>query len=185
MLIKYFVCSTIFLLFSFFVFRVVVRNDYLNKLKLSPLSYSLEVLVFAIHANLMYLFIPAKWPYLPSLPENLTLVFSSIGIFCLGLVILIIAWFSLGSATSFGLDKNKLKTSEIYQYSRNPQLVGYGILLLGLALLFISWYSLGWLVQYLIISYFMIRSEEEFLILSYGKEYEKYCSAVPRIIKLF
>ena len=52
MLIKYFVFSTIFILFGFFVFRVVVRNDYLNKLKLSPFSYSLEVIVFAVHANL-------------------------------------------------------------------------------------------------------------------------------------
>ncbi|MGK7929066.1 MAG: isoprenylcysteine carboxylmethyltransferase family protein [Spirulina sp.] len=133
----------------------------------------------------MYLFIPARWPHLPPLPENPTLVFFSIGIFCVGLIILIIAWFGLGSETSFGLDNNKLKTNDIYQYSRNPQLVGYGIFLLGFALLFISFYSLGWFVQYLIISYFMIRSEEEFLSLNYGKEYEKYCSAVPRIIKLF
>ncbi len=185
MLVKYLVCSSIFLLFGFLVFRAVVRNDYLNELKLSPFSYSLEVLVFAIHANLMYLFIPAKWPNLPSLPENLALVLFSIVIFCLGLGILIIAWFGLGSGTSFGLDKNKLKTIGIYQYSRNPQLVGYGIILLGFALLFLSWYSLGWFIQYLIISYFMIRSEEEFLSLKYGEEYEKYCSAVPRIIKLF
>jgi protein-S-isoprenylcysteine O-methyltransferase Ste14 len=184
MLIKYFVCSTIFLLFGFIVFRVVVRNDYLNKLKLSPFSYSLEALVFAIHANLMYLFIPAKWPNLPSLPENQFLLLFSIVIFFLGLVILIIAWFGLGSGTSFGLDKNKLKSSGIYQYSRNPQLVGYGIILLGFALLYISWYSLGWFVQYLIISYFMIQSEEEFLSLRYGEEYEKYCNAVPRIFKL-
>ena len=185
MVIKYLVCSIIFLLFTFLVFRVVVRNDYLNKLKLSPFSYSLEVLVFAIHANLIYLFIPVKWPNLPSLPENLTLILFSIVIFCLGLVILIIAWFGLGSGTSLGLDKNKLKTGGIYQYSRNPQLVGYGIILLVFALLLLSWYSLGWFVQYLIISYFMIRSEEEFLSLKYGEEYEKYCSAVPRIIKLF
>jgi len=161
-----------------------VRNDYRNKLKLSPFSYSLEVIVFATHANLMYLFIPAKWPNLPYLPENLTLLFFSIFFLGLGLIILLIAWFGLGSGTSFGLDKNKLKTSGIYRYSRNPQLVGYGIVLLGFALLFISWYSLGWIVQYLIISYFMIRSEEKFLSLRYSEEYEKYCSAVPRIIKL-
>ncbi len=68
---------------------------------------------------------------------------------------------------------------------RNPQLVGYGFILLGFALLFISWYTLGWFVQYLIISYLMIRSEEEFLSLRYGEEYDRYCSAVPRVIKLF
>jgi protein-S-isoprenylcysteine O-methyltransferase Ste14 len=167
------------------VFRVIVRNDYLKKSILSPLSYILEFIVLAVHANLMYLFIPVKWPDLPSLPEDLTLKLLFLVILCLGPVILIIAWFGLGSGRSSGLDKNKFKTSGIYKYSRNPQLVGYGIILLGFALLFISWYTLGWFVQYLVISYFMIRSEEEFLNLRYGKEYKKYCSAVSRVIKLF
>ena len=185
MLVKYLVCSVIFLLFSFLVFRVVVRNEYLKKSKLSPVSYSLEAIVFVVHANLMYLFIPVNWPDLPSLPENLTLKLFFLVMLILGLVILIIAWFGLGSGRSFGQDRNKLNTSGIYQYSRNPQLVGYGIVLLSFALLFISWYTLGWFVQYLIISYLMIRSEEEFLNLRYGEEYEKYCSDVPRVIKLF
>ena len=185
MLIKYLVYSVIFLLFSFLVFRVIVRNDYLKKSKLSPVSYFLELFVFAIHANLMYLFIPVKWPELPSLPEDLILKISYFVILSLGLVILLIAWFGLGSGTSFGLDKDKLNTRGIYQYSRNPQLVGYGIILLSFAISFISWYTLGWFVQYLIISYLMIRSEEEFLNSRYGEEYEKYCSTVPRVIKLF
>ncbi len=185
MLIKFLVSSAIFLLFSFLVFRIVVRNDYLKKSKLSPLSYILEFVVFAVHANLMYLFIPVKWPDLPSLPENLTLKILFLVILCIGLVILLIAWFGLGSKRSFGQDKNKLNTSGIYKYSRNPQLVGYGIILISFALLYISWYSLGWFIQYLIISYLMIRSEEEFLNLRYGKEYEKYFSDVPRVIKLF
>ena len=185
MLIKYLVSSAIFLLFSFLVFRIVVRNDYLKKSKLSPLSYILEFVVFAVHANLMYLFIPVKWPDLPSLPEDLTLKILFLVILCLGLVILLIAWFGLGSKRSFGQDKNKLNTSGIYKYSRNPQLVGYGIILISFALLYISWYTLGWFVQYLIISYLMIRSEEEFLNLKYGKEYEKYFSDVPRVIKFF
>ena len=185
MLIKYLVSSAILILFSFLVFRIVVRNDYLKKSKLSPLSYFLEFVVFAVHANLMYLFIPVKWPDLPSLPEDLTLKILFLVILCLGLVILLIAWFGLGSKRSFGQDKNKLNTSGIYKYSRNPQLVGYGIILIRFALLYISWYSLGWFVQYLIISYLMIGSEEEFLNLRYGKEYEKYFSDVPRVIKLF
>jgi len=185
MLIKYLLFSAIFILFSFLVFRVIVRNDYLKKYKLSPLSYLLELLVFAVHANFMYLFIPVKWPNLPSLPESLILNILSIIVFCFGLIILLIAWFRLGTGTSFGQDKNRLNTSGIYRYSRNPQLVGYGFLLLSFLLLYFSWYSVGWFLQYLIISYFMIKSEEEFLSQKYGEEYEKYCNGVPRIIKLF
>jgi len=183
--IKFFVYSTIFLLFSYIVFRVIVRKDYLNKLRLTPLSYSLEALVFFLHANLIYLFVPLKWPYFPVLPENTVLKILSIVIMCVGLIIIIIAWFDLGSGPSFGLDKNKLKTGGIYKYSRNPQLVGYGIFLIVFVMLFSSWFAVGWYVIFLIFSTFMVRSEEEFLVLKYGEEYERYRRTVPRIIKFF
>ena len=183
MLIKYLVISAIFLLFSFFVFRFVIRNDYLKKEKLSPISYLFEVLVFAAHANLAYLFLPVKWPNLPPLPESLVLNFLSLIVFCIGLLILLIAWILLGTGTSFGQDKDRLNKNGIYRYSRNPQLVGYGILLLSIFILYYSWYSAGWFSQYLIISYFMIKSEEEFLSQKYGEEYERYCNDVPRIFK--
>lgn len=185
MLIQFLLFSAIFILFSFLVFRVVVRNDYLKKHKLSPLSYLLEVLVFAFHANLIYLFIPVKWPDLPSLQDSPVLNIISIIFFCLGLLILLIAWFGLGTMASFGQDKNKLNTGGLYSYSRNPQLVGYGILLLSVLILYFSWYSAGWFFMYLIISYFMVKSEEEFLSQKYGEEYKKYCNSVPRIIKPF
>jgi len=185
MIFRYLLVSAIFILFSFIVFRVVVRKDYHNKNKLSPLSYLLELLVFAVHANLMYIFLPVKWPNLPSFPDSLYLNILAIIVFCFGFLILLIAWFRSGTGTSFGLDKNRLNTVGIYRYSRNPQLVGYGILLLSFLIIYFSWYSLVWFLQYLIISYFMIKSEEEFLSRRYGEEYERYCNSVPRIIKLF
>lgn len=184
MLHKYIVCSALFLLIGFFVFRVIVKRDYLKKSKLSALSYSLEVLIFVLHANFIYLFIPVKWLNLPSLPDSLALEITSILLFCFGLVILVIAWFGLGTGTSLGLDKAGLNTDGIYKYSRNPQLIGYGVILFSFVVIFLSWYSVGWFLQYLVISYFMVQTEEEFLNLRYGEKYEKYCSAVPRIIKL-
>ena len=185
MLVKYLLVSAFFILFCFFVFRVIVRNDYRKNKKLSPFSYLLEFIVFAVHANLMYFFIPASWPNLSSFPDSVSLNIFSLLVFCLGLIVLIIAWFRLGTGTSFGQDKKGLYTGGIYRYSRNPQLVGYGILLLSFLIPYFSWYSVVWFLQYLIISYFMINSEEEFLTQRYGEEYEKYCNEVPRIIKLF
>jgi len=99
--------------------------------------------------------------------------------------ILSIAWFGSGTGASLGLDKNRFKTSEIHRYSRNPQLVGYGLILIVLVLLFLSLYFVGWFIIYLTISYFMMQSEEEFLRLKYSEEYERNCSTVPRIMKLF
>ena len=144
MLLNYLVCSATFVLFGFFVFRKIVRTDYLKKSKLSTLSSSLEVLVFAFHANFIYLFLPVKWPNLPSLPDSLALRVISIILFFFGLVILIISWFGLGSGTSFGHDKKRLNTDGIYQYSRNPQLIGYGVMLCSFVVIFLSWYSVGW-----------------------------------------
>ena len=184
MLLKFIFVSAIFLIFSYIVFRIIVRNDYLKNQKLSSITYILELLMFIVHANLIYLFLPAKWPNFPSLPENWLLIFLFLLAFCGGLIILIFAWFMLGTATSFGQAKNSLTTKGIYRYSRNPQLGGYGILLLSFAILYYSWYSAGWFVIYLIISSLMIKSEEEFLSIKFGKEYENYCNIVPRIIKL-
>jgi protein-S-isoprenylcysteine O-methyltransferase Ste14 len=184
MIIKFIIYSFLLLLFSYFVFRIIVRKNYLNKSKLTPLSYLLEMLVFALHANFIYLFVPLKWPDWPALPVNFTLRFVSIFLICVGLLILLIAWFKLGTGTSFGLDKNKLKTRGIYRYSRNPQLVGFGIIILGFIAWYFTWYSVGWFILYLVISWFMILSEEEFLKMKYEKEYENYCKKVPRIFRI-
>lgn len=183
-MILYLLLSGIFIVFGFLVFRVVVRNDYLKKDKLSTVSYSLEVIVFAIHANMMYLFNPAKWPTFPDLPENFILKIVASIVLCFGVIILLISWFSMGTKESFGQDKNNLRTNGIYSYTRNPQLVGYGILILSIVIIYFNWESVGWFLQFIIISYFMIQSEEEFLKHIYGIEYEKYCAKVPRIIRL-
>lgn len=129
MLFNYLIYSTIFLLFAFAIFRIIVRNDYLKRSKLSPVSYMPELFIFVIHENLIYLFIPVNWPDFPSLPESQILIILSLFVFCIGSIILLIAWFGLGSGTSFGQDKKGLNKAGLYYYSRNPQLFGYGMML--------------------------------------------------------
>ncbi len=185
MAIKYIISSIILILLSFIVFRVVVRKDYLDNGRLSPVSYVLEILIFALHANFPYLFFSVDWPEMPPLPGNKTIVFWSVVTIVIGLIILLFSFLNLGYRPSLGMDKNQLKINGIYQYSRNPQLVGYGMVIFGFFILYSSWYSLGWFLIYLIVSYFMVRSEEEFLNIKYREEYKKYCKIVPRIIRLF
>ena len=185
MIFKFFLFSILLLLFSYFVFRIVVRVEYQTKQKLSPLSYLLETLVFALHANFPYVYLSVRWPGIPAAPENILLKALFWVIVSIGLIILLIAWFRLGTSTSFGLDKNKLRTNGIYQYSRNPQLLGYGMIIIGFAILYLSWYSSGWILLYVTIAWFMILSEEEFLKRKYKKEYENYFASVPRILKFF
>jgi len=185
MISKFFIFSVLLIFFSYFVFRIVVRKDYLKKQKLSPLSYLLETLVFALHANFSYVFLPVGWPGLPVLPENPIILFLSFFFIIPGLILLLISWFKLGTTESFGQDRNSLRISGIYRYSRNPQLLGYGLFLLGFMILYISWYSIVWFLLYLIISWFMVLSEEEFLLKKYQKAYIDYCKSVPRIFKFF
>ena len=182
MILKYLVFSAIFLLFAYFVFRKVIKRDYKYHMKLSPISYMLEIIVFIIHANSIYLILPTKWPNFPLLPDSQVIRTVSIIIFASGLIILFIAWFGLGTKLSLGLDKNRLNTSGLYKFSRNPQLVAYGIMLVSFVIMFFSWLTLIWILLYLIVSYFMVNSEEEFLEQKYGQVYKKYCNSVPKIL---
>ena len=184
MTITYIISSMILILLSFLVFRIVVRKDYLNKGGLSPVSYILEILIFALHANFPYVFLSVDWPEMPPLPDNKIIVFSSAVTIVVGLIVLLFAFLNLGYRPSLGMDKNKLKINGIYQYSRNPQLVGYGMVLFGFFILYSSWYSLWWFLIYLIVSYFMVKSEEEFLNIKYREEYKEYCKTVSRVIRL-
>ncbi|NND80353.1 MAG: isoprenylcysteine carboxylmethyltransferase family protein [Maribacter sp.] len=181
MFIKFIFIALAYLVFAYYVFRVFVRRDYKIHKKLSPTSYILETLVFAVHANMFYLNIPTKWPYIPAIPENLELRIISAMIFGIGIIILLVAWFTLGTKPSFGIDKNKLRIDGVYGFTRNPQLLGYGLILVSISILFNSWLTPIWLLLYLITSYFMIQSEEEFLEQKYKEDYKEYCKRVPRI----
>lgn len=185
MLLRYLIAAFILILFSFITFRVIVRNDYSKKGRLTFISLSLEFLIFALHANFMYLFLPVKWPNLPSIPENIILQIISIVFIIIGFLIIAVAMSGLGYGRTMGQDKKSLNTNGLYKYSRNPQLIGYGMILIAFVVLYLSWFSIGWFIIYLVISYFMIKTEEEFLTNNYGVEYQKYCDDVPRLIKLF
>lgn len=184
MLLRYLVATFILILFSFITFRIIVRNDYTKKGKLTFISLSLEVLIFALHANFMYLFLPVKWPNIPPIPENIILRIISMIFIIIGFLIVAVAMSGLGYGRTMGQDKKLLNTKGLYKYSRNPQLIGYGMILIAVVVLYLSWFSIGWFIIYLVISYFMIKTEEEFLTNNYGKEYQKYCNDVLRLIKL-
>ena len=66
---SFLVLSSLVLLSGYVVFRVVVRSEYEGNERLSAFAGALEFLVFALHANLSYTFLPAEWPHIPPLPE--------------------------------------------------------------------------------------------------------------------
>ena len=184
MLIIYLSAAVALILFSFFVFKRIVRKDYLEKGKLSFLSYMLELIIFALHANFMYLYIPVKWPRLPGFPEEPVMNIVSKILLYTGLIIVVIAMTGLGVGRTMGQDRKKLKKSGLYRYSRNPQVIGYALMLIAVFLFYPSLYAFGWLVIFAIMISFMISVEEEFLLKTYGDAYRAYCRKVPRFFRM-
>lgn len=176
------ISSLILVITGYIVFRIIVQSDYIKKGKLSFKSYSLEFIIFALHANSIYLFIPTRWPNMPKFPAD---PFMSIITYCLlfvGLFIVITAMTGLGFGRSMGQDRKQLKMNGLYKYSRNPQAIGYGLVLIACTLAYPSLYAFSWFLIYIALISMMIKSEEEFLIKMYGDEYHNYCHCVPRII---
>ena len=182
MLFLYSSAVVFLLLFSVLLFRVLARRDYLNKGKLTGFTSFLEFMLFALHANIMCLFIPVKWPNLPPLSGNGYVYYLSILFIIIGLIVVFVAMVPLGFNRTMGLKSIKLKTNGLYKWSRNPQVAGYFLFLSGFVLSYISIYSIFWLVLFGIIAHLMILTEEEYLTGLYGDEYKDYCKRAPRYI---
>jgi protein-S-isoprenylcysteine O-methyltransferase Ste14 len=98
-----------------------------------------------------------------------------------GCIITIWGITTLSEHQSLGL-KGKIITDGPYQYSRNPQYLGFIILYSGLILMTFSFMVL--VTGLIIIAMFFILpfSEEPWLLQEYGKAYEDYSAKVPRFI---
>jgi protein-S-isoprenylcysteine O-methyltransferase Ste14 len=142
----------------------------------------MEFIFFALHANSMYVFIPVKWPDLPPLADEAVLYYPSLLFIIIGLIVVITAMIPLGYFRTMGLRSKKLKTSGLYNLTRNPQLIGYYLILIGFAVSYLSVYAVGWIIIFGISAHWMINTEEEYLLKIYGEEYEKYCKRVPRYL---
>ena len=184
MTIKVIIVSFLLIFIGYYIFRVIVKNDYLNKGKLSVFSSILEFIFFALHANAMYFYLPVRWPELPPLTNNTGLFSLSILTIIIGLLIVLLAMVPLGYKRAMSSESKALKTNGLYNFSRNPQLVAYGLVLIGFCLSYIEILSIIWFVIYLIVARWMVQSEEEYLLKKYGEEYKKYCYKVPRYIGL-
>ncbi len=180
--LSYIALSLLLILSSYLVFRVQVRRDYERRGKLSAVSSLLEFLVFGLHANLSYAFLPAGWPGLPTLPSIGLHSAVGLGVLAVGIVATLWSMSGLGFGKALGREAGGLHRSGFYRYSRNPQIVAYGLVIIGVAFLWPSLYGLGWVLIYGAVGHMMIRTEEEHLGRVFGAEYKRYCEEVPRYL---
>jgi len=181
----FWVGSLLMLLAAFLVFRVFILREYQNKGTLSPLAALLETLVFALHANMPYLFLPVKWPAFPPLPSNRLLSGVSLGIMSLGVILTLGSMWNLRFKTSLGQGSKELHQSGLYGWTRNPQILSYSLVVIGFSALFPSVESVGWILVYAVIAQLMVLTEEEHLKTRFGDAYQTYCDRVPRYFSIF
>ena len=78
---------------------------------------------------------------------------------------------------------NKLVTSGIYKYSRNPMYLGMILIIISTSIFYLNYYSmLTPFIFYFWINRFQIKREEIFLKEKFGKEYLSYISKTRRWI---
>jgi protein-S-isoprenylcysteine O-methyltransferase Ste14 len=77
---------------------------------------------------------------------------------------------------------DKLATSGVFAYSRNPIYVAFAFVMLGQFLVNPNWILLLYLGAAVWLFHRQVLREELFLKKAYGKEYEEYCNRVRRYI---
>jgi protein-S-isoprenylcysteine O-methyltransferase Ste14 len=97
-------------------------------------------------------------------------------------LIIVPAYLSMGLITNIGLptEKHELRTSGIYSISRNPMYSSFFFMNTATFLFLPSLLLLAVMLYGMIVHHFIILGEEKFLEGTFGDEYRKYKTRVPR-----
>lgn len=99
-------------------------------------------------------------------------------------LIIVPAYLSMGLVTHIGLPsgKHELRTSGIYNISRNPMYASFIFLNTATFLFLPSLLLLGIMIYGMIVHHYIILGEEKFLEKEFGESYLKYKARVPRYL---
>lgn len=104
--------------------------------------------------------------------------------FCLaGLLLLLWSLVSFGQSFRVGIDTDhpdKLITTGVFAFSRNPIYAAFAFILLGQFLIFSNWILLVYIGAAIWLFHRQVLREEDYLKKHYGKEYSEYCNRVRR-----
>lgn len=151
-----------------------VRQEYQTRETLSGFTV---ILAWIIYISISILVLLSAW-YSSLAFLNFSWWIAAVGLPLLGVGIGIAA-ISISQFNSIrrmsGQKTDQLITSGIYQYSRNPQNVGWFLTLLGNAVIGASTSGVIFTIFFfLVIHYYIIKVEEPFLHQLYGKRYTEY-----------
>lgn len=108
-----------------------------------------------------------------------------IGVGLCGLGLVLFAWsiVSFGRSFRVGIDTaspDRLVTTGLFAFSRNPIYVAFGIILLGEFLIVPNWIVLLYLIAGVGLFHRQVVREEAYLESHYGAPYDEYCRRVRR-----
>jgi protein-S-isoprenylcysteine O-methyltransferase Ste14 len=102
-----------------------------------------------------------------------------------GVILFLLSVVSFGKSFRVGIDidrPDKLVTTGVFAFSRNPLYLAFSCVLLGQVLVFPNWIVLVYLVAGIWLIHRQVLREEEFLRKHYGQEYAEYCHRVRRYL---
>jgi protein-S-isoprenylcysteine O-methyltransferase Ste14 len=102
-----------------------------------------------------------------------------------GLFLLLLSLVSFGRSFRVGIDQespDRLVTTGIFAFSRNPIYVAFGFVLMGQFLVFPNWMLLVYLIAGLWLFHRQVLREEKSLGSHYGQPYVQYCARVRRYL---
>ena len=102
-----------------------------------------------------------------------------------GLFLLFLSLVAFGKSFRVGIDPDhpdKLVTTGIFAFSRNPIYVAFGFVLLGQFLVFSNWILLVYMVAAIWLFHRQVSREEDYLRNHYGQQYSEYCDRVRRYL---
>ena len=102
-----------------------------------------------------------------------------------GLFLMFLSLVSFGKSFRVGIDQDnsdKLVTTGIFAFSRNPIYVAFAFILLGQFLIFPNWILLVYVGAGIWLFHRQVLREEEYLKKHYGKDYLEYCNGVRRYL---
>ena len=107
-------------------------------------------------------------------------------LFCLaGLSFLFLSIVSFGKSFRVGIDQDhpdKLVTTGVFAFTRNPIYIAFALVLLGQFLVFSNWVLLVYMVAAIWLFHRQVLREEEYLRKRYGQQYSEYCDRVRRYL---
>lgn len=182
----YLIATGLWLAAAFVVFGRLVRREYRQRGRLTPMTGLLKLAVWLLFVGFPYLYNPADWWLVcfAATPTNAAQKIAGSALVIVGMGLAVLAMAGLGVTKSFGQQTKGLKETGLYRWSRNPQLVGGGLAVIGILVLWPSWYALGWAIMGGIIGHGMVLAEEEHLRRQHGNAYVRYCARVPRYVGL-